>query len=162
LRIRKYGEPIGRLTADVKAGAWVHEHNLATSANHDPAHERAWCAPASVPVRALGEARTHVGETPVYDAHADRLYWIDVRETPAIHALELATGREQRWPMREDIGSIAPAAGGRSSRACARASRSSTRRAPRSSRSAIRSRACRATGSTTANAIQPAASGAPR
>jgi len=112
LRIRKYGEFIGRLTADVKAGAWVHEHNLATSASHDPAHERAWCAPVSVPVRALGEARTHVGETPVYDAQADRLYWIDVRETPAIHALDLASGREKRWPMGEDIGSIAPAAGG--------------------------------------------------
>jgi len=100
LRIRKYGEFIGRLTADVKAGARVHDHNLATSAKRDPGHERAWCEPVAAPVRALGEARTHVGETPVYDARADRLYWIDVRETPAIHRIELATRRETSWPMR--------------------------------------------------------------
>jgi len=113
LRIRKYGEFIGRLTADVKAGARVHDHNLATSAKRDPGHERAWCEPVAAPVRALGEARTHVGETPVYDARADRLYWIDVRETPAIHTLDLAGGREKRWPMAEDIGSIAPASDGK-------------------------------------------------
>jgi sugar lactone lactonase YvrE len=113
LRIRKYGEFIGRLTADVKAGARVHEHNLATSARHDPAHERAWREPVEVAVTALGEARTTVGETPVYDASADRLYWIDVRETPAIHAIDLATGRARRWAMAEDIGSIAPSGDGR-------------------------------------------------
>ena len=31
-RIRKYGEFIGRLTADVAEGAWIHTHNLATAA----------------------------------------------------------------------------------------------------------------------------------
>jgi sugar lactone lactonase YvrE len=113
LRIRKYGQFIGRLTADVGAGAWVHEHNLVTTANRDPDHERAWCEPVDVPVVALGTARTSVGETPVFDGSADRLYWIDVRDTPAIHALDLASGAERRWPMREDIGSIAPASRGR-------------------------------------------------
>lgn len=113
LRIRKYGEAIGRLTADVPAGARVHDHNLVSTARHDPRHERAWCDPVDLPVRAIGAVRTHVGETPVYDADANRLSWIDVRETPAIHALDLATGREQHWTMREDIGSIAPSTGGR-------------------------------------------------
>ncbi|HEX4883943.1 MAG TPA: SMP-30/gluconolactonase/LRE family protein [Casimicrobiaceae bacterium] len=113
LRIRKYGEPIGRLTADVAAGAWIHDHNLASNATRDPSHERAWCTPVAPAVRALGEARTTVGETPVFDAQANRLYWIDVRETPAIHALDLGSGREAHWPLREDIGSIAPAPGGR-------------------------------------------------
>jgi altronate dehydratase small subunit len=32
--VRKYGELIGRLTADVAEGEWVHTHNLATAA-HD-------------------------------------------------------------------------------------------------------------------------------
>jgi SAF domain len=29
-RVRKYGEAIGVLRADASAGAWVHEHNLAS------------------------------------------------------------------------------------------------------------------------------------
>jgi hypothetical protein len=39
-RIRKYGEFIGMLTADVAQGAWVHTHNLATTARRTPAEER--------------------------------------------------------------------------------------------------------------------------
>ena len=31
-RVRKYGEFIGTLTADVAEGGWVHTHNLATTA----------------------------------------------------------------------------------------------------------------------------------
>ena len=113
LRIRKYGEYIGRLSADVRAGAWVHDHNLQTASRRDPDHERAWSAPLYVPVRELGEARTTVGETPVFDAAANRLYWIDVRETPAIHVIDLDTHAEQHWPMAEDIGSIALTTGRR-------------------------------------------------
>ena len=107
LRVRKYGEYIGRLTQDVAGGAWVHDHNLATSAHRDPEHERAWLHPEALPVRTVGEARTTVGENPLFDARTNRLYWIDVRETPAIHAIDLATNTERRWPLNEDIGSIA-------------------------------------------------------
>jgi len=109
LRVRKYGEFIGRTTVPVAAGAWVHEHNLATSARHDGRHERAWyegAEPAQV-LRVVGSARCHVGENPLYDEARDRLFWIDVRETPAIHAITLPSGAEATWPMREDIGSIA-------------------------------------------------------
>ena len=113
LRIRKYGEFIGRLTADVATGVRVHDHNLATGAQRPADHDQAWCEPVTLPVRALGDARTTVGETPVYVADDDRLYWIDVRGTPAIHAIDLATGVERRWAMREDIGSIAPSTDGR-------------------------------------------------
>ena len=107
LRIRKYGEYIGRLTRDVVAGTWIHDHNLVTTAHRDPQHEQAWSSPVELPVRAFGEARTSVGENPLYDAQSNRLYWIDVRETPAIHALDFASRSERRWPMREDVGSIA-------------------------------------------------------
>lgn len=107
LRIRKYGEIIGRLRTDVRAGAWVHDHNLETASRRDPGHERAWSNPLDAPVAALGKACTTVGECPVYDERIDRLYWIDVRETPAIHAIDLRTGDEHHWPMAEDIGSIA-------------------------------------------------------
>ena len=113
LRIRKYGEYIGRLSTDVRAGAWVHDHNLGTSARRDPDHERAWCEPIELTVEALGEARTSVGENPLFDARANRLYWIDVRETPGIHARDMSSGVEKRWPMAEDIGSIALTTGAR-------------------------------------------------
>lgn len=107
LRVRKYGECIGRVSADVRAGAWVHEHNLVTSAMRDPRHERAWSEQRELPVRAIGSTRTSVGECPLYDTRSNRLWWIDVRETPAIHSLDLESGDERQWPLREEIGSIA-------------------------------------------------------
>ena len=109
LRVRKYGEFIGRTTMSVAAGEWVHVHNLATSARHDGRHERAWyeAAESSQAPPAVGGAHCHVGENPLYEEARDRLFWIDVRETPAIHAIALSTGTEATWPMREDIGSIA-------------------------------------------------------
>lgn len=107
LRVRKYGECIGRLSSDVRAGGWVHEHNLETSAKRDPRHERAWCEQRDLPVRAIGSARTSVGECPLYDARSNQLWWIDVRETPAIHSLDLESAVERHWPLGEDIGSIA-------------------------------------------------------
>lgn len=109
LRIRKYGEFIGRTTSAVPAGGWVHVHNLATTARHDGRHERAWYETAESPraLHAIGSARCHVGENPLYDQARDRLFWIDVRERPAIRMIALSTGRETTWPMREDIGSIA-------------------------------------------------------
>ncbi|MEP7328057.1 MAG: SMP-30/gluconolactonase/LRE family protein [Betaproteobacteria bacterium] len=109
LRVRKYGEFIGRTTCAVAAGAWVHLHNLATSARHQGKHERAWYETAEMAniVATLGSARCTVGESPVFDERNNRLYWIDVRETPAIHKADLGSGHEQSWPMQEDIGSIA-------------------------------------------------------
>lgn len=114
LRIRKYGEFIGRTTAAIRAGAWVHEHNLASSARTREtlgilaAHES---PPADL--RALGDIRTHVGENPLFDAATGCLYWIDVRETPAIHRIDLASGDAREWRLGEDIGSIALAGDGR-------------------------------------------------
>jgi sugar lactone lactonase YvrE len=115
LRIRKYGECIGRLEADVAAGAWVHVHNLVTSARRSADDDRAWSeqVDACDGLRAIGDARTRLGESPVWDAEGRRLYWIDVRETPAIHALEIDSGAQRRWPMAEDVGSIALADRGR-------------------------------------------------
>ncbi len=69
LRIRKYGEFIGRTTRDVPAGAHVHVHNLASTAVRSAHDERALMrhvTPAGL--QALGAARTTVGESPVWDA----------------------------------------------------------------------------------------------
>ena len=73
-RVRKYGECIGRMTHAVAAGAWVHVHNLATTATRTDADEHAWrmqAAPAGG-TRALPGAPCADGASPVYDAQADR------------------------------------------------------------------------------------------
>jgi sugar lactone lactonase YvrE len=109
VRVRKYGEFIGRTTTAVPAGAWVHEHNLATGARHDREDSIDWYDKVEAPnvLRVLGSRRCHVGENALYDEARDALYWIDVRETPAIFRLDLASGKESTWALREDIGSIA-------------------------------------------------------
>lgn len=105
LRIRKYGEPIGRLTADVPAGGWVHEHNLVTSARKDPDQERAWCAKQSAAVHAIG-AHAAWGDSPLYDAHSHRLYWVDAGDAPALHSVDLASGAQSRHALDEPIAAI--------------------------------------------------------
>ena len=46
-----------------------------------------------------------LGEGPVWDGAAGRLYWVDIKN-PAVHALEPATGALRRWPMPAPIGTI--------------------------------------------------------
>jgi sugar lactone lactonase YvrE len=107
LRIRKYGEYIGRTTAAVAAGAWVHDHNLETVAHRAPDLERAWHDARPADARPVGAARCALGESPVW--REGRLWYVDLRDTPAIHALDPSSGREQCWPMPEEVGFIVPA-----------------------------------------------------
>lgn len=115
LRIRKYGEMIGRTTSAIPEGGWVHVHNLVTSARRDPRDDLAWSRAMEVPrsIDAIGAAVTAVGESPIYDAAADVLWWIDVREAPAIYRHDFASGKESAWPQHEDVGSLALAGPGR-------------------------------------------------
>jgi sugar lactone lactonase YvrE len=117
LRIRKYGEYIGRTTRAIAAGALVHTHNLVTAARRSADLERAWhdaagAAPCNAAIRAVGEARCALGESPVWSTRDGLLYYVDLRDTPAIHALDPLAGAAQRWPMPEEIGCIVPCADG--------------------------------------------------
>lgn len=113
LRIRKYGEYIGRTTQAVAAGALVHEHNLTTAARRAPDLERAWADAQPVrAIRSVGRSRCSLGESPVWSERDGRLYFVDLRDTPAIHALDIDSGDEARWPMPEDIGCIVPSSDG--------------------------------------------------
>jgi sugar lactone lactonase YvrE len=46
-----------------------------------------------------------LGEGPVWDALAARLYWVDIK-APSVHAWEPATGAHQTWPMPAEVGAI--------------------------------------------------------
>lgn len=52
-----------------------------------------------------------LGESPVWCARTQVLYWVDVR-APALFRLDPATGETQQWPMPELIGGVALAAEG--------------------------------------------------
>ena len=113
LRVRKYGEYIGRTTRAIEAGAFVHEHNLATSARRSPDLERAWENAEPVhAIRSVGRFRCSIGESPVWMEGEGRLCFVDLRDTPAIHALDPRSGDEARWPMPEEVGCIVPASDG--------------------------------------------------
>lgn len=49
---------------------------------------------------------TSVGESPVWDAVAERLWWVDIRR-PTLHRSDPATGRTDTWTMPAAIGSVA-------------------------------------------------------
>lgn len=52
------------------------------------------------------------GESPIWDWRRGRLYWIDA-QAPCVRALDLDTGREDRWPAPARIGCIGLAGGDR-------------------------------------------------
>jgi sugar lactone lactonase YvrE len=109
MRIRKYGEYIGRLLCDVGPGEWVHEHNLVTTAR--PAPMTPDCRQVAAYVQETFGSVCAVGESPVWDEARQRLYWVDVRDTPAIHWLDRFGGTpgdapQVRVPLEEDIGSL--------------------------------------------------------
>jgi len=56
--------------------------------------------------------RTQLGESPVWDARSRALWFVDVH-APAVHRLDVETGRLDTWPMRERCGSIGLCEGGR-------------------------------------------------
>ena len=56
-------------------------------------------------IRCLFDAQAKVGESPVWCAQEQALYWVDIFE-PAIYRFEPATGASQRWMMPAQVGSI--------------------------------------------------------
>lgn len=57
-------------------------------------------------IQLVQEARCIAGESPVWSAEEQALYWCDVM-APALHRFEPATGRHQSWPLPALTGSIA-------------------------------------------------------
>lgn len=62
--------------------------------------------------RFILEERFGVGESPVWDAHGERLFWCDI-PLGVIHALHLESGKRQSWFLGEPVGSFGLAQGRR-------------------------------------------------
>ena len=105
--------------------------------------------PSMTDVECVLDARAELGECPVWSAHEQALYWVDIR-APALHRLDPGIGRARTWPMPSRIGSFGLRDGGR------RRGRARRRVPPaglRHRRADVPRRAasaCRAPGSTTA------------
>jgi L-arabinonolactonase len=52
-----------------------------------------------------------LGEGPIWDAAERVLYWVDIKGR-AIHRFDPASGRDERWAVAEEVGSLAVRAGG--------------------------------------------------
>jgi len=63
------------------------------------------------PVRCAVDAANTVGESPVWDAREQALYWVDI-VAPALHRWHPASGARQSWAMPAAIGSIGLRAAG--------------------------------------------------
>jgi sugar lactone lactonase YvrE len=60
----------------------------------------------------LDTPRAQVGESPVWDHAAGRLWWVDVR-APALHRTDPRDGATETWPLPAPVGSLALCRSGR-------------------------------------------------
>jgi hypothetical protein len=51
------------------------------------------------------DARCQVGESPVWDAHQGRLFWVDVLAR-TVFALDMGSGQLRRWTFDAPVGSL--------------------------------------------------------
>jgi L-arabinonolactonase len=59
-----------------------------------------------VEVKCVLRTEALLGEVPVWSSRDRLLYWVDIR-APALHGLDLTTGRNRSWPMPEPVGAVA-------------------------------------------------------
>jgi L-arabinonolactonase len=57
------------------------------------------------------DARALLGEGPLWDPAAQLLYWVDIKRRE-IHRFDPASGRDERWSVPEEVGSLAVRAQG--------------------------------------------------
>ena len=64
-----------------------------------------------VAVRCVIDAKNTVGESPVWSAAEQALYWVDIL-APAVHRWQPASGERREWPLPAAVGSIGLREGG--------------------------------------------------
>ena len=63
-------------------------------------------------VRCVLDAGNHLGETPVWSAAEQVLYWVNCENPPEIHRWSPETGQHDKWTMPRRVGGFVPKAGG--------------------------------------------------
>ncbi len=63
-------------------------------------------------VRIAFDANNHLGETPIWSAREQALYWVNCEEAPELHRWHPQSGAHRVWPMPKRIGGFVPKAGG--------------------------------------------------
>ncbi len=58
------------------------------------------------------DARNHLGETPVWSANEQALWWVNCEHPPELHRWAPGSGEHATWPMPQRIGGFAPKSGG--------------------------------------------------
>ena len=59
-------------------------------------------------VRIAVDADNHLGETPIWSADEQALYWINCEHPPQLHRWHPASGARRIWPMPKRIGGFVP------------------------------------------------------
>jgi sugar lactone lactonase YvrE len=65
-----------------------------------------------IDVSCVLDAGNHLGETPIWCAAEQVLYWINCEKPPELHRWSPATGRHDIWPMPKRVGGYVPKAAG--------------------------------------------------
>jgi sugar lactone lactonase YvrE len=58
-----------------------------------------------LPVRCVVDARNTVGESPVWSAAEQALYWVDIL-APAVYRWHPASGHQRQWSLPQHVGSV--------------------------------------------------------
>ncbi len=58
------------------------------------------------------DADNYLGETPIWSAAEQSLWWVNCEHPPELHCWSPETGTHRKWPMPQRIGGFVPKAGG--------------------------------------------------
>ena len=63
-------------------------------------------------VQCLIDAGNHLGESPIWSATEQALWWVNCEQPPELHRWDAATGMHRIWPMPQRIGGFVHKASG--------------------------------------------------
>jgi sugar lactone lactonase YvrE len=78
---------------------------MPTDASADLSVDRIMATRLDVSVRCVVEAANTVGESPVWSAAEQALYWVDIL-APALYRWHPGSGERREWPLQAHVGSI--------------------------------------------------------
>ncbi|MFC4595650.1 SMP-30/gluconolactonase/LRE family protein [Sphingobium tyrosinilyticum] len=59
-------------------------------------------------VQCIVDADNYLGETPIWNAAEQALWWVNCEQPPALHRWDSRSGRHDEWPMPSRVGGFVP------------------------------------------------------